>query len=30
MKKYRDIAIITIVFAKDPEGNLIEIQKWRK
>ncbi|MDP9726241.1 hypothetical protein J2W44_005350 [Priestia aryabhattai] len=30
MKKYRDIGIITIIFAKDPEGNLIEIQNWRK
>ncbi|MFZ5652735.1 MAG: VOC family protein [Bacillota bacterium] len=29
-KDYEDIGILTVVYAKDPEGNFIEIQNWRK
>jgi catechol 2,3-dioxygenase-like lactoylglutathione lyase family enzyme len=29
-KDYEKIGIVTVVYATDPEGNIIEIQNWRK
>lgn len=29
-KEYEGIGMLTLVYAKDPEGNFIEIQKWSK
>jgi len=29
-KEYEGIGILTVVYAKDPEGNFIEIQNWNK
>ncbi|MFZ5966398.1 MAG: VOC family protein [Bacillota bacterium] len=29
-KDYEGIGILTVVYAKDPEGNFIEIQNWSK
>jgi lactoylglutathione lyase len=27
-KKIKDVGKLEVVYAKDPEGNIIEIQKW--
>lgn len=29
-KEYEDLGLLTVVYAKDPEGNFIEIQNWQK
>ncbi|WP_261134465.1 VOC family protein [Bacillus sp. Marseille-Q3570] len=29
-KKYDSIGTLTVIYAEDPEGNIIEIQKWDK
>lgn len=29
-KEYEGIGTLTVVYARDPEGNIIEIQNWRK
>ena len=28
-KEMKDLGILTIIYAKDPEGNIVEIQNWR-
>lgn len=30
IKKYEGIGVLTAVYARDPEGNIIEIQNWKK
>lgn len=30
VRDYGDLGVLTVVYAKDPEGNLIEIQNWHK
>jgi catechol 2,3-dioxygenase-like lactoylglutathione lyase family enzyme len=30
VRDYGDLGILTAVYARDPEGNIIEIQNWRK
>jgi|SRR5690625_1042307 len=29
-RKYDSIGVLTVVYAEDPEGNIIEIQNWKK
>jgi predicted enzyme related to lactoylglutathione lyase len=29
-KEMKDLGILTIIYAKDPEGNIVEIQNWRQ
>jgi len=29
-KEYPELGLLTVVYAKDPEGNFVEIQNWRK
>lgn len=29
-KEYPELGLLTAVYARDPEGNIIEIQNWRK
>lgn len=29
-KDYGDLGLLTVVYAKDPDGNYVEIQNWRK
>lgn len=29
-RDYGDLGVLTAVYARDPEGNIIEIQNWRK
>ncbi|MEI3612339.1 VOC family protein [Pseudogracilibacillus sp. SO30301A] len=28
-KEYESLGVLTVVYAKDPEGNIIEIQNWK-
>lgn len=30
VRDYGDIGVLTVVYTRDPEGNIIEIQNWRK
>ncbi len=30
IKEYENIGILTVVYTRDPEGNFIEIQNWKK
>ncbi len=30
VKEYDTIGILTVVYARDPEGNFVEIQNWKK
>jgi catechol 2,3-dioxygenase-like lactoylglutathione lyase family enzyme len=30
VRDYGDLGVLTAVYARDPEGNIIEIQNWRK
>ena len=30
VKEIPDAGIVTFVYAKDPEGNFIELQNWKK
>lgn len=30
VRDYGDLGVLTVVYARDPEGNIIEIQNWRK
>jgi len=30
IKEYDGIGVLTVVYAKDPEGNFVEIQNWKK
>ena len=29
-KDYQELGLLTVVYARDPEGNFIEIQNWRR
>lgn len=29
-KEMKDLGILTIIYAKDPEGNIVEIQNWKR
>ena len=29
-KEYQDIGVLTMIYARDPEGNIIEIQNWQR
>lgn len=29
-REYQDIGVLTMVYARDPEGNIIEIQNWQR
>ncbi len=29
-KQYETLGLLTVVYARDPEGNIIELQNWRK
>ncbi len=30
VKEYDNIGVLTVVYARDPEGNFVEIQNWKK
>lgn len=30
IKEYEGIGVLTVVYARDPEGNFVEIQNWKK